>query len=177
MNKEKQDPGRFRYPRELYVKSADEMHETFHDVPEALVNTSRIAERCSGRIQFGENHAPVVKIKTDFPFLPQDSKAARKLALSAPSKHPVGSTNWFKDICARIELEPAKAEDGAVDEEELKNQCDAALRVLSEAGAIWRYGPEPLNEEQRERLDRELGILADKLISAYFLIVWDFVVS
>ena len=175
MNKEKQDPGRFRYPRELYVKSADEMHETFHDVPEALVNTSRIAERCSGRIQFGENHAPVVKIKTDFPFLPQDSKAARKLALSAPSKHPVGSTNWFKDICARIELEPAKAEDGAVDEEELKNQCDAALRVLSEAGAIWRYGPEPLNEEQRERLDRELGILADKLISAYFLIVWDFV--
>ena len=57
----------------------------------------------------------------------------------------------------------------------MKEQCDAALRILSEAGSIWRYGPDTLNEERRERLDRELQILADKLISAYFLIVWDFV--
>jgi len=49
------------------------------------------------------------------------------------------------------------------------------LRQLVEAGAIWRYGPNGITEEIRERIDRELQILADKLISAYFLIVWDFV--
>ena len=42
-----------------------------------------------------------------------------------------------KEICAHIRLEPAKAEDGAVDDHQLKKECDAALRILSEAG---RYG-------------------------------------
>ncbi len=84
-----------------------------------------------------------------------------------------------------------------------RTECDAALRRLAEAGYIWRYGPDaevaewqsgkvakttspldhsatsPLPEskaaQRRSRLDRELKILADKNISAYFLIVWDFV--
>lgn len=175
MNKEKQDQGRFHYPKELYVKSPEEMQKAFEDLPEALENTSRIANRCSAKIKFGENHAPVVKIKTDFPSLPSSSAEARSMVLETKTNHPTGSTTWFKEICSRIQLEPAKAEDGVVDDRQLKEQCDAALRILSEAGSIWRYGPDTLNEERRERLDRELQILADKLISAYFLIVWDFV--
>jgi DNA polymerase-3 subunit alpha len=52
--------------------------------------------------------------------------------------------------------------------------------MLSEAGFVWRYGAAVGNAatqhaERRARLDRELKILADKSISAYFLIVWDFV--
>ena len=175
MNKEKQDAGRFRYPKELYVKSPEEMQKAFEDLPEALENTSRIANRCSAKIKFGENHAPVVKIKTDFPSLPSSPTEARSMVLETKTNHPTGSTAWFKEICSRIQLEPAKAEDGVIDDQQLKEQCDAALRILSEAGSIWRYGPDTLNEERRERLDRELQILADKLISAYFLIVWDFV--
>jgi DNA polymerase-3 subunit alpha len=50
----------------------------------------------------------------------------------------------------------------------------------AEAGFVWRYGPENRREADRTtrttaRLERELKILADKNISAYFLIVWDFV--
>ena len=175
MNKEKYDTSRFRYPKELYVKSPSEMHSVFKDLPEALENTSRIADRCSAKIQFGENHAPVVKIKTNFPSLPSSSTEAREMVLASKSSHPTGSTAWFKEICSHIQLEPAKAEERELDNLVLKQQCDAALRILSEAGAIWRYGAEPLNDERRQRLDRELQILADKLISAYFLIVWDFV--
>ena len=175
MNKEKQDAGRFRYPKELYVKSPVEMQKNFEDLPEAVENTSRIANRCSAKIKFGESHAPIVKINSDFPTLPSTTAEARGMVLKTKTDHSLGSTSWFKEICSRIRLEPAKAEDGEVDNQQLKEECDAALRILSEAGAIWRYGPEPLSEERRERLDRELEILSDKMISAYFLIVWDFV--
>jgi DNA polymerase III subunit alpha len=51
----------------------------------------------------------------------------------------------------------------------------SALRELCEAGLIWRYGEDGITDEIRARLERELQVLADKLISAYFLIVWDFV--
>ncbi|MFN9125505.1 MAG: DNA polymerase III subunit alpha, partial [bacterium] len=43
------------------------------------------------------------------------------------------------------------------------------------AGLIWRYGHDGVTPAIRARLDRELSILADKSISAYVLIVWDFV--
>ena len=43
------------------------------------------------------------------------------------------------------------------------------------AFADWRYGADGVTDEIRQRLDRELEILADKRISTYFLIVWDFV--
>jgi DNA polymerase III, alpha subunit len=47
--------------------------------------------------------------------------------------------------------------------------------MLAEAGMAWRYGIGAGSSSERARLDRELGILADKGISPYFLIVWDFV--
>ena len=59
--------------------------------------------------------------------------------------------------------------------DDLAQRCDDILRRLCEAGLIWRYGVEGITDEIRARLDRELKILADKHISAYFLIVWDFV--
>ncbi len=86
------------------------------------------------------------------------------------------------------------------DETAIRLEGDRALRLLAEAGMVWRYGPSILEHRHdliegtddadtaREahglnldafdkwaRLNRELKILADKLISAYFLIVWDFV--
>ncbi len=43
---------------ELYLKSAEEMRLHFKDVPEALRNTMRIAERCQVAFQFGQLHLP-----------------------------------------------------------------------------------------------------------------------
>ena len=82
-----------------------------------------------------------------------------------------------------------------------KQECDEALRLLAVGGYRWRYGrgleegsagrvgvavevtggsgkatPEDVSHGERAaRFARELKILADKDISAYFLIVWDFV--
>jgi DNA polymerase-3 subunit alpha len=49
------------YSPEQYLKSAQQMRELFHDLPEALDNSVEIARRCSLSLKFGVAHLP------DFP--------------------------------------------------------------------------------------------------------------
>ena len=123
MNKEKQDAGRFRYPKELYVKSprrCKKIRGSSGSYREHLT----YRQSMSAKIKFGENHAPVVKIKTIFQHCHLHHRSA-KHGLGNQTNHPTGSTAWFKEICSRIQLEPAKAEDGVIDDQQLKEQCDA----------------------------------------------------
>ena len=163
MGKTKDDPDRLRYPEQLYVKDAAEMAALFPepDEQEAILNTVRIAERCNVELPEGENHAPVVEV----------------VHPGEPPEYDGGDrTEWFKRYCARFELRPFESEGSdAAEAEDLKDGCDRALRDLCEAGLVWRYGADGVTDEIRARLERELKVLADKLISAYFLIVWDFV--
>ena len=53
------DPDRMIYPRDLYVKSSEEMREVFADVPQACDNTLEIAKRCDVKIDTKTRHAPV----------------------------------------------------------------------------------------------------------------------
>ncbi len=161
MGKTKDDQSRLKYSRDLYVKSPQQMAELFHDLPEALENTVRIAERCNVEIPFGVNHAPLVKVA-------RRSKLPKFDASSDP-------TEWFKSFCACYELLPVSEEEVKAAGEQLKKDCDDALANLAEAGALWRYGADGITDDIRARLDRELKILSEKNISAYFLIVWDFV--
>jgi DNA polymerase III subunit alpha len=50
----------------------------------------------------------------------------------------------------------------------------AMLRELAEEGMRRRYG-DPVPTEARERLEFELGVIAEMGFDSYFLIVWDFV--
>ena len=162
MGKIKDDPNRLKYPESLYVKSPEEMAELFpgEDEQEALANTVRIAERCNVDLGDHQNHAPVVEV-----IHPGD-----------PPAYDGGDlTDWFKRYCASFELIPFDAENSTQSQDDLTEACDRALRDLCEAGLIWRYGVDGISDEIRARLERELKILSDKLISAYFLIVWDFV--
>ncbi len=186
MGKFKNDSERLRYTPELYVKSPQQMRAIFEapeyndDVDnagkEALDNTVKIAERCNVDLDFDANHAPVVIVKSPDPdTVPKHDDPTYDGDLTA----------WYKDYCTTFELEPFESEDeSAPDEEAVTRACDDALRALCEAGMVWRYGPEILESRERgdehgarkwARLERELKILADKSISAYFLIVWDFV--
>jgi len=175
--KGKFDEARMRYPRELYVKSPEQMHDLFAQYGEsgreALENTNAIAARCDVSLPLGQNNSPVVRISVP------DAKS-----LPSPTDPIFGGdlTAWYKAYCSRFEVRPFRVEDGgAADTASLKADCDTALRMLAEAGMVWRYGPQTAdnaNDEataRRARLERELKILADKGISAYFLIVWDFV--
>jgi len=198
----KSDEQRMRYPTELYVKSPEQMWEIFGSPSynneamgqagvEALENTVAIAARCDVELSMGENYAPVVVVETP---------EAGSLPKHDDAEFAGDLTAWFKAVCARFELQPAS--DPELSQESLEEECDRALRMLCEAGMVWRYGA-GITEHRHEcvegtqesatardkvsdveaqaafdkwaRLNRELLILSDKSISAYFLIVWDFV--
>ncbi|HPO93528.1 MAG TPA: PHP domain-containing protein, partial [Phycisphaerales bacterium] len=209
MAKVKNDPQRLRYPEELYVKSPQEMRTLFHreyggeegDVGRvACDNTLVIAQRCiagGAKPPIGQNNAPMVRVrlKCETHALPRWDQAQFGGDLTA----------WYSAYCRSFEVVPFAFPPGATEDQkqaliaQAKDECDSALRMLAEAGAVWRYGPGVLRALQgekhrggdgtadpspgdeaffadvRARLERELKILADKGISAYFLIVWDFV--
>ena len=59
MAKTVDDPNRMRFEtEEFYVKSEDEMRALFPQIPEALENTAKIAERCNVEFEFGHYHLP-----------------------------------------------------------------------------------------------------------------------
>lgn len=195
MGKAKRDEERLHYTPELYVKGPEEMRALFESDEfgeagvEALANTTTIAERCDVELPIGANHAPMVRVS-----IPEDRPA------HDDERFGGDLTAWYADYSARFTLDPFDSTSAEVDEDETRLVCDRALRLLCEAGMVWRYGPgilasrHELVEGSEEatarrgadgvdadgfdkwaRLNRELKILADKLISAYFLIVWDFV--
>jgi DNA polymerase-3 subunit alpha len=53
------DPKRMRYAADqFYLKSAEQMHELFAEVPEALANTLAVAEKCNLALEFGKLRFP-----------------------------------------------------------------------------------------------------------------------
>jgi DNA polymerase-3 subunit alpha len=174
------DESRLRYPKELFLKSADQMYAAM-DHPkwvEACENTARVAAMCELQLDFGASHAPVVKIERHEarPSLPTDRVGSGVGRLPRDFQE-LSTTEGFKAFCSQFELLPYDSErDRDLTPADLKRQCDGALKSLALAGLQWRYpSGHPLYEDARARLDRELQILADKNISAYFLIVWDVV--
>ena len=162
MGRTKDDDARMKYSTELYVKSPEQMARLFAEYPEAVENAARIGQRCNVDLDFNASHAPVV-----------DAKGPDE----APAWDGVSDrTEWYKAWCRKFELMPFDAQrDTHLDADKLEQACDTVLRRLCEGGLIWRYGNDGVTDTIRKRLERELRILADKHISAYFLIVWDFV--
>lgn len=202
--KAKNDPDRMRYDGNLYVKSPAEMSAIFtpYGKPgaEALANTQKIAERCNVVLPIGANNAPMVRIRRVKGELPRHDDPSFGGDLSrwysaycqgievVPFVLPDGSSEQEKQTLLA----------------QAKSECDDALRLLAEGGYVWRYGPSgpgatgtptlgvgkqeshhaerggtqigaKQSDARRARLERELKILCDKGIAAYFLIVWDFV--
>jgi DNA polymerase-3 subunit alpha len=193
--KNKDDDQRMHYPVELYVKSPKEMRDLFTQYGEvgkvACDNTVAIAERCNVELPIGANHAPMVRVEIKGPH-GQSAKGPKKGKDSDPAadlprhddpKYAGDLTAWYKDYCTYFELVPFDHTPTPQELAESQEQCNRALRLLAEGGYVWRYGPDAANGgvgapavvDRRARLERELKILADKNISAYFLIVWDFV--
>ncbi len=174
------DEARMTYPTELYLKSADEMYAAMEHPGwvSACENTVGIAQRCELDLDFSVSHAPVVKIEKEDAAKPAKGKKGgkkKRVGENGAGDQP-GSTAWYESVCSQYQLAPFdQINDKKISKAQLKERCDGALRELAEAGLVWRYGQAGVTDEHRTRLDRELKILADKDISAYFLIVWDFV--
>jgi DNA polymerase-3 subunit alpha len=58
-NRTLDDPSRMKMSsNQLYFKSGEEMHRLFGDVPGAIENTIKVAERCNFEMEFGRLHLP-----------------------------------------------------------------------------------------------------------------------
>ncbi|MDG2199787.1 MAG: DNA polymerase III subunit alpha [Phycisphaerales bacterium] len=161
MQKTKDDPNRLHYPTDIYLKSPEDMAELFTDLPEVIENAARIGERCNVTLDFDVSHVPLVKV-------------------NGPTEEPTWDgedlTNWYQGWCDRFELLPFdESNASSQDRQQVLEDCNQALRQLCRAGLIWRYGVDGITDAITSRFERELKILEDKHISAYFLIVWDFV--
>ena len=55
------DPGRMIYPKDVFLKSPEQMRMLFSDVPEACDNTLALAERCNVELDLKTRHAPSFK--------------------------------------------------------------------------------------------------------------------
>jgi len=158
--KGKADQNRMHYPPELYVKSPGEMQELFEpygeEGREALANTARIAERCQVELPVGQNNSPMVRVVVKGP-TGTSTRASKKTGVDA---WPVADlprcddpafagdlTEWYRAYCTCFEVVPFQVPEGCGEKErqgllgEAKKECDAALRLLAEAGMVWRYGP------------------------------------
>lgn len=60
-----EDTGLEFHSEEFYLKSEQEMREVFPEIPEAIDNTARIAERCNFDFEFGQTKLPYFEIDED----------------------------------------------------------------------------------------------------------------
>ena len=69
---------------------------------------------------------------------------------------------------------PASADEESGRDARSTGEDEAYLRDLCEKGLDWRYGTREVSDEIRQRLEKEIGVIAGKGFCSYFLIVWDF---
>ncbi|MCF6333679.1 MAG: DNA polymerase III subunit alpha [Draconibacterium sp.] len=150
------DPNRMRYTRQEWFKTQSEMNELFSDVPEALINTSEIAEKIE---KFELDMPPIMPI---FP-IPKEIGTEgefREKYSDEALREEFGDTSFERlggyDKVIRIKLEAV------------------FLRHLTFEGAKIRYG-DPVPEEVVTRLDFELETIKQMGFPGYFLITQDFI--
>jgi DNA polymerase-3 subunit alpha len=100
------DPNRMIYPADVYLKTPEQMHQLFADVPQACENTVAIADRCNVEFDLKKRHAPRFK--------PPDG--------SAP-----------EEFLTRLSYEGAKRRYGEVTEQ-VKSRLDRELDVIESKG-------------------------------------------
>ncbi|MFU8847385.1 MAG: DNA polymerase III subunit alpha [Opitutales bacterium] len=167
---------RMRYDaHQFYLKSRQEMELAFKEVPEAITNTSAVAEMCEVKLPFGEDHYPVYQRPIEISFPSDEANFDRVLDIYLEKKNT---------LLVRDGKEPISL----TDEERAKHKSNGLyLFELCKQGLEERYGTDydacRANWEQAseadkrycEQLEYELAIITGTGFVDYFLIVWDFI--
>ena len=173
------DEKRLRYgARQFYLKSREEMEMAFRERPDAILNTSAVAEMCDVRLPFGENHYPVYERPPELAS-PADNDADahfdRILDIYVERQNTLNDRRGT----GRIGLAREKRDELKRHGRLLFDLCQQGLRERygTDYEAVRRAGEQADAEDLRrcERLDEELAIIAGTGFVDYFLIVWDFI--
>lgn len=157
MNKLYDDPNRLRHSvHEFYIKSPEQMARLFADIPEALLNTQEVVDKCNLTLDLGNPTPP------NFKFTPEYAKNDG-LDINNQDDPPLSSD---------ATLEEKKAHKSAAD----KNDAEYFV-YCCEKGLQDRlvHVPQERHQEYRDRLDFEMDIINSMKFPGYMLIVWDFV--
>ena len=157
------DTNRMKYSGQEWMKTQKEMKQLFADVPEAIINTNEIVDKIE---EYQLNRAPLMpefEIPSDFGTIEDYQKKYDEETLIQA---------FFKsDISEEEKKNRYKKLGGYEKVLRIKFEADYLTKVTYE-GAEFRWGE--VNEEQKERLDFELGVIREMGFPGYFLIVWDF---
>ena len=170
------DEKRMRYDaRQFYLKSREEMEQAFRECPEAVTNTSAVAEMCDVKLPFGEDHYPVYERPVELSFDPDESNFDRILDLYVEKKNEVLRRDGMEPIELSAEARAAHKENGLF----LFQLCKAGLkdRYGTDYDGCRRAGAsaDPRDRRYCDQLDYELAIITGTGFVDYFLIVWDFI--
>lgn len=170
------DQNRMRYDsRQFYLKSREEMELAFKETPEAITNTSAVAEMCEVKLPFGEDHYPVYERPIEIENGKDETNFDRILNIYEKEKNTI----LTRDGEAPISLEATKRE--------AFKKNGLFLFELCKAGLKERYGTDydacranwenanPKDQNYCDQLDYELAIITGTGFVDYFLIVWDLI--
>ena len=100
------DPRRPRdYREQQYLRSAQEMHDLFNDLPEALDNTLDLAVRCNLELRLGTYFLPAFPVPDDHTldsWIRAESHRGLKQRLA---RHPLAEGHQREDYSARLDIE------------------------------------------------------------------------
>jgi DNA polymerase-3 subunit alpha len=170
------DEKRMRYDaQQFYLKSREEMELAFKEVPEAITNTSAVAEMCDVKLPFGEDHYPVYERPIELKVNDDEANFDRILDIYVEKKNAI----LTRDSKEPIELSA---------EERTKHKANGFyLFELCKVGLKERYGTDydacradwdnasDGDKHYCDQLDYELAIITGTGFVDYFLIVWDFI--
>jgi DNA polymerase-3 subunit alpha len=158
MNKLYDDPNRMRHSvHEFYIKSPDEMARLFADIPEALLHTQEIVDKC-------EDFVPIVKTPTPphFKFTQEYAKAD---GLEINNEDDAALPDDASEEEKKKWMSAADKNDAEYFVYKCKEGLEKRLKIV----------PPERHEEYRKRLDFEMDIINSMKFPGYMMIVWDFV--
>ncbi len=135
---------------DFYIKSSEEMTKEFSDLPEAIENTVKIAERCNVEITLGKWIMPVFTVPND---LTTGEYLTQLVYEGAKKRYP------------QLNVEPT-----TMHSSELKTNPESK----TDAGEVSMTN-KPNAQQIKERIDYELSVILKKKYETYFLVVSDFV--
>jgi len=136
---------------DVSMKSPEEMAEWFADVPEALENTKKIADRCNVEIPMGVNIMPIYPIPDDF-----------VVAGRAPEKR---DRYYLRYLC----------EQGMKDRYDIEYHCDDSRTEGQLLESPLNDLVSPVEGRAMARVEYELSVIEKMGFESYFLITQDFI--
>lgn len=185
------DDNRMRYPnQEFYLKSRDEMAAFFGELPEAMDNTLKVAERVDLKIEFGVDHYPVYERPAEIAVKTDSDRFNVILDIYVTEKNKVLERDEQAPICLTDEQREGFRKNGLF----LFDLCKEGLRerygvdydairkahpdfLRPEAIGMGEFDPKSPDfaREICDKLDYELAIITGAGFVDYFLITWDFI--